>query len=91
MTRAVVWFVLGLAFVVATTFALSMLTGGDSFRANIGFLLMGGLLAVAVPLLAEQMRRPQQARDLARGGCMWNWPIESHGAASIVKRRGAPS
>ena len=58
---------LGLAVVMAAFLAFSIaMMMISAFLTNVGFLILGGLLAVFASLLSETIKRPAQARDLAR-------------------------
>lgn len=50
---------------VALMFALVLIARND-FLTNVGFLVLGALIAVWTTLLSEELKRPRQARDLAR-------------------------
>lgn len=51
--------------VVAFAFAIAMILEGD-FLANVGFLVIGAIIAIVAVLIADAVKRPAQARDLAR-------------------------
>lgn len=51
--------------VIAFAFAIVMILQGD-FLANVGFLVVGAIIAVIAVLIADAVKRPAQARDLAR-------------------------
>jgi len=51
--------------VIALIFSLVMMSRSD-FLTNVGFLVLGALVATFASLLSEAAKRPAQARDLAR-------------------------
>ena len=59
------WWLLAVALVMASAFSVAMIAQGD-FLANVGFLVLGALIAVLTVLLGDTVKRPAQARDLAR-------------------------
>ena len=59
-----VWLVIAMA--IAVAFAIAMLHLEDSILANVAFFVAGGLLITIVELVRDAIRRPIQARDLAR-------------------------
>jgi hypothetical protein len=50
---------------VALVFSIAMMARND-FLTNVGFLVLGSLLAIFTTLFSEAIKRPAQARDLAR-------------------------
>lgn len=89
----------GAAIVAASTFAFG-LVGRNDWLANVGFLVLGTLIAVFTTLLSERVRRRTQMRDLARAlhveladrvarccfdaEAPWNAWLEIHGHGSSV-------
>ncbi len=57
---------LAASMVIALVFSAAMMWTERDFLTNVGFLVLGALLAVFVSLLSEAIKRPQQSRDLAR-------------------------
>lgn len=51
--------------IIAFAFAIAMILKGD-FLANVGFLVIGAIIAVVAVLIADAVKRPAQARDLGR-------------------------
>lgn len=60
------WWPLTLALIAGVVFSVFMIAQGD-FLANVGFLVLGALIAVLTVLLGDTVKRPAQARDLAAG------------------------
>jgi len=56
---------LAILMVVALVFSIAMMARND-FLTNVGFLVLGSLLAIFTTLLSEAIKRPARARDLAR-------------------------
>jgi len=56
---------LAILMVVALVFSIAMMARND-FLTNVGFLVLGSLLAIFTTLFSEAIKRPAQARDLAR-------------------------
>lgn len=56
---------LGIAMLIALIFSIVMMWKSD-FLTNVGFLVLGALIAVFTTLLSDAVKRPAQARDLAR-------------------------
>lgn len=53
------------AMVIALIFSITMISKSD-FLTNVGFLVLGALIAIFTTLLGDVAKRPAQARDLAR-------------------------
>lgn len=56
---------LAIAMVIALIFSVAMISRND-FLTNVGFLVLGALIAMFTSLLGDVAKRPAQARDLAR-------------------------
>jgi hypothetical protein len=61
--RELLWLIA--AMVITLAFAIVMMAT-SAFLTNVGFLVLGALLAVFISLLSDAIKRPAQARDLAR-------------------------
>lgn len=59
------WWGLILFLVIAFGFAIALILKSDSL-ANVGFLVVGAVISVVAVLIADAVKRPAQARDLAR-------------------------
>lgn len=58
--------VLAICLLIAVTFTVVMWILNKEFPTNVGFLVIGGLITTITSLVSERIRRPSQARDLAR-------------------------
>lgn len=65
LTRYREFWGLVLFLLIAFAFAIAMIFEGN-FLANVGFLVIGAMIAVVAVLISDSVKRPAQARDLAR-------------------------
>ncbi len=57
---------LAICLLIAVTFTVVMWILNKEFPTNVGFLVIGGLITTITSLVSERIKRPSQARDLAR-------------------------
>jgi hypothetical protein len=61
--KELLWLII--AMIIAFAFSIAMIAT-NAFLINVGFLVLGALLAIFISILSEAIKRPAQARDLAR-------------------------